>query len=95
MKTAKLIKIVDSSQALQILYKLDPPIQGYDSQLHQYVILSSAELWPYPVETYIFPSNEHGTEIAYDELSGSMKGETNHVLVLKCAGYVLEKPENV
>lgn len=87
MKKAKLIK--DSLEGFRghaALYKLSEPLEG-----HTFVICSAADVPFSGVETYIFPADEDGKIIDYGELEGSAQGTRSHAMVLRNAGYIIEK----
>ena len=41
-------------------------------------------------ETFIFPANEEGKVLSFGELHGSFKGEHNHDVAVRRAGYVVK-----
>jgi len=61
--------------------------------LTDFVIVSAAAPNSEP-ETYIFPANREGKALNMIELSGSFKGELNHVRALENAGYKVHTLEN-
>ena len=46
-------------------------------------------------ETFIFPADESGSVIDWDELDGSLRGTTSHRKALEGAGYKLVAPSPV
>ena len=46
-------------------------------------------------ETFIFPADESGSVIDWDELDGSLRGTTSHRKALEGAGYKLVPPPPV
>ena len=46
-------------------------------------------------ETFIFPADESGSVIDWDELDGSLRGTTSHQKALEGAGYKLVAPSPV
>lgn len=75
-------KPVGSAGAEQILYKIDPPLGGYE-----YVVVSAVIGFFSGTETYIFPSNKDGDITSWGELYGSYKGGLSHEEALNNAGY--------
>lgn len=94
MSTATKIREMTDWRADAALYKVDPPLEGYE-----YVVVSAADLtdrynsgyYSTPrsmqIETYIFGADEGGEVESYLELPGSMKGTLDHAEALRDAGY--------
>ena len=64
------------------LYQLEPPLDG-----NEYVVVSATYAMFSGPETYIFPATPDGTVTGWGELDGSFRGELDHKLALKNAGY--------
>lgn len=93
MKTATFIRQCKNFRGDARLYKLSEPVMyAYykygDLPKTNYIIISAVEVNGIP-ETYIFPANEEGTIVAWDELEGSFRGELNHEKALKNLGFEL------
>lgn len=73
------------------LFRLDPPLaeHRFDSAVvfYQYVIVSGVNVMFSGNETFIFPAFENGEPVSFDELEGSFKGDIDHALALRGAGY--------
>lgn len=90
-KIAIRIKSLDNFKGHAALYRCIPPMIDYNGIGHQHVIVSAADV-PYSgPETYIFPSDEDGNVISYNELNGSYRGGLNHFIALENAGYELKE----
>lgn len=90
-KTATYVGPGTSGRADQRIYRLDPPITWVDmfderSESSEYVVVSAVDA-SYATETYIFPSDEHGTITYWGELDGSFQGDVDHERALRGAGY--------
>jgi len=74
------------------LYKLNPPIEDWDSYniSYEYVVVSSVVARGTGPETFIFPSSPKGKVIGYLELPGSLQGTLELEDALKNAGYQIE-----
>lgn len=83
------IKNLDEFQGHAALYHLSEPLEGYDGESHEWVIVSSAHI-PFGFggcETYIFPANSDGIVLDWSELPGSTKDVYHHATALENAGY--------
>ena len=71
------------------LYRISPEV-AYDADgvMHttNYVIVSAVHDHLIH-ETFIFPADESGSVIDWDELDGSLRGTTSHQKALEGAGY--------
>jgi hypothetical protein len=94
---ATLIKVqISGSGAIQKIYRVDPPICGYndyneegerqEAPTYDVVCVSSGFVVG-QLETYIFPSDEDGEITSFLELPGSRKGGVSHEYVLEGLGY--------
>lgn len=100
MNTATFIKNGETFPGVeQRLYHLDPPMHaklyGYGGEHERcyvidYVIVSASSL-PLMEETYIFAADSEGNVINWHELDGSFKGDLDHDLALKRAGYAVKE----
>ncbi len=81
MKRAKILQMLDNSRGIAAVYELTPPYGR-----HTHVVASSVSVLGMP-ECYLFPSDETGKILDYDELSGSQRGTVDHALVLGALGY--------
>lgn len=63
------------------LYRMEPPHEG-----HELVIVSAVNT-DTAYETYLFPGDASGKITDYAELSGSIKGTTDHAKALAEASY--------
>ena len=103
MGTATFIKRLHEGDpkrsAVQMLYRLDPPIAftrynddcEEETRQAEYVVVSATHVMGTP-ETYIFAADESGEIQFWCELDGSYKGGMDHVAALKGAGYEVSKP---
>lgn len=79
------------------LYKVNPPVKytSYDldgepcSNEASHVVVSAAVTMDHGHETYIFPADEHGRVISWNEIDGSFIGGLDHAEALRRAGYSL------
>ena len=79
------------------LYRISPGVAYYaDGVMHttNYVIVSAVQDHLIH-ETFIFPADESGSVIDWDELDGSLRGTTSHQKALEGAGYKLVAPSPV
>lgn len=91
-KTAKFIKQLDGTWTGDArLYKVEPPMEDYSGNKYDYVIVSATYAPFSGPETYIFPANEEGDVLSWEEMEGSFKGEEDHEQALNEAGYALLK----
>lgn len=95
-KRAKFVKDVGEKFVGRAeLYRLDPPIKindwaGNETGTAEYVIVS-AVIAPFTgPETYIFPANEEGEVVSWDELDGSFRGALDIPGALGNAGYTID-----
>lgn len=82
-----------NSQGRQRLYRLEPPLAGYEfyeDQPHEYVVASAVTVLGYP-ETYLFPADATGEVTSWGELPGSLKGTLSHEEAINEAGYEVVK----
>ena len=71
------------------LYRCEPPLQDYDENKHEYVVVSAVhDSCIY--ETYIFPSDITGAVTDWLELPGSMKNTVSHEYVLTNLDYIVK-----
>lgn len=99
MKTATFIKAINSefdepAYRDQKLYFLFPPLCSNSSHMYSYVVVSAISSSLIDPETYIFPSDEDGNVLNYEELTGSYRGGICHETALYAAGYTLVKSED-
>jgi hypothetical protein len=96
--TAKYIKRLQGWVSDARLYSLSEPIEWHtyndegeeETRTATHVVVSAVNA-PYSgPETYIFPAMDTGKTLNMLELSGSFRGELNHALALKNAGYDIE-----
>lgn len=88
MINAIYIRKTDSPHGFAALYRLEPPLQGDEGEMLDYVIVSAANKPKWGLlETYIFPANQNGEITDFGELDGSFKGGCDHVQALNNAGY--------
>jgi hypothetical protein len=87
--TAKLISSTKASGRERRIYRLSPPLEDGT----EYVAVSAVdyEIAPgFPVcETYIFRSNQEGTLMDLDEMTGSFQGAADHERAIREAGWEL------
>lgn len=73
---------ISPSGAHQKTYKIDPPLKLDGGEVTEYVLVSAVVAYSGP-ETYIFPCNEQGEVISWDELPGSFQGSLDHEAALQ------------
>lgn len=81
MNTATQLRIMPSAHGSVGLYQLDPPWFGI-----RYVAVSGART-TFALETYIFPADENGNILDWEEMPGSFKGAIDHAAALEGLGY--------
>ncbi len=103
------IKLIDGlrepgsfGNATRNIYRLSPPIEGYDWELdeadqaqpkYELVAVSQANVPFSGPETYIFPCDEDGEIIDFGELPGSRRGSISPDSLMRELGYnVVERP---
>lgn len=89
MKTASKVKELIGWNGDATLYFLSEPIYN-NGQSYSYVIVSAVYAYSGP-ETYIFPADESGDVLDWEELNGSFRGACNKFLALENAGYKIVK----
>ena len=86
--TATLVRVLESLPSegkwsgKARLYAMIPAYCGHD-----FVVVSGIHN-AFTTETYIFPSNSEGMVTDWGELQGSFKGDVDHALALRNAGYL-------
>ena len=82
------IKELTNFQGHAALYHLSEPLEDYDGNAHEWVVVSAANI-PFDggCETYIFPANSEGIVLDWGEMPGSIKGVYHHATALETAGY--------
>ena len=88
MRIATKIKELTNWQGHAALYQLSEPLEDYDGDSHEWVVVSSANI-PFDgsCETYIFPANSEGIVLDWGEMTGSTKDVYQHATALVNAGY--------
>lgn len=81
MNTATQLKIIPTATGSVGLYQLDPPWMGI-----KYVAVSGART-AFGRETAIFPAEEDGNVLDWEEMPGSFKGAIDHAAALEGLGY--------
>lgn len=96
MKTAKLVRTLDGFSGDARLFELSDPVTFYgrDTELGpaaitSHVVVSATYVMGVP-ETYIFPADQDGHVLFWGELEGSFRGDADHALALRQAGYELQ-----
>ena len=88
MRIATKIKELTDFQGHAALYQLSEPLEDYDGDSHEWVIVSSANNPIYGgCETYIFPANSEGLVLDFGEMPGSTRDVYHHATALENAGY--------
>lgn len=86
------------------LYRVEPPVRyahEYDADWNPvyadtaYVIVSAVTVEYSGPETYIFPANEEGKVVSWEELTGSYRGGLDHTEALRRAGYTVQEESTV
>lgn len=98
MNTATFIKQCEGFRGVASLYRLDPPLEARDWRnnlegTYEYVIVSAADDKFSGPETYLFPADETGEIVNWDELDGSYKGGFDHARALAGAGYLIRNED--
>lgn len=70
------------------LYKLSERV-SYSGGKTKYVVVSAVVAPFSGAETFIFPANEEGEVIDWNEMAGSYRGGLSHKKALVGAGYVI------
>lgn len=92
MKTATLIKEnLEGFAGEASLYKVNPPMEDWEENMHKYVICSTVYSMCTGLETCIFPANKKGKIVSFEDLEGSERGTSSHKKVFKNVGYKLKK----
>jgi hypothetical protein len=97
MNIAHKIKSLDSFRGEAILFRMEPPLEGYP-----YVVVSAINPNPFPEmenefkdlfqpETYIFGARPDGTVLDWHELPGSFQGAIDIPRALAQAGYEIKE----
>jgi hypothetical protein len=68
------------------LYRLDPPLKGWDGGEHEWVVSSAATVLGEP-EVYLFPATDGGDITGWSELNGSQRGALDHQAPFRGLGY--------
>ncbi len=86
MKTATFIKTlpVICTGVSEQLWKMEPPLEE-----NEFVITSGVNAFGMGNETFIFAASEDGKVTSYLDLPGSCRGEINHSLAIRNAGYTI------
>jgi hypothetical protein len=73
------------------LYRVDPAMETYRGDSHEYVIVSAihSAFDTGRSETFIFPANEHGDVVDWVEMPGSRRGVFDCEGVLEELGYTI------
>jgi len=82
-----------SARGDQRLYRMNPPLdgyEGYESGPHEYVVASAVCVFDEP-ETYLFPADKDGNVTSWGELPGSLNGTLQHEDAIAEAGYEVVK----
>lgn len=87
IKTATLVRKINGWQGDARHYRLSEPLEDYDGNKHNDVIVSAVVALYSGPETYIFPATPDGQVVNYGELDGSFQGGLDHVRALTNAGY--------
>lgn len=94
-KTATLVRELNDWRGFACLYKLSVPVtyrrlgDARDWETNHIIVSSVVAEYSGP-ETYIFPADEEGNALNFLELSGSFRGELDHIKAITDAGYSLE-----
>lgn len=97
MNIAHKIKSLDNFRGEAILFRMEPPLEGYP-----YVVVSAISPKPVEVlgemvtvvlrpETYIFGADSDGTVLDWHELPGSFQGAMDIPRALAGAGYEIQE----
>jgi hypothetical protein len=85
MKMSKFALKIKTMNSRQVLWRLDPPLDG-----HEYIITSASDVMFTGPETYIFPADKDGNITDWCELRGSYRGELNHKRCFANIGYCIK-----
>jgi hypothetical protein len=98
MNTAKFVKDVSENFSGKAnVFKLDPPVK-YDipyfddqqpAKYTAFVVVSATHVPLMGDETFIFPSDELGNVLDWEELDGSYEGDRNIARAIENAGYTI------
>jgi hypothetical protein len=81
-------KVNPSHVGDQKLYRLDPPLKGWDDGEYEWVVSSAASPLGEP-EVYLFPADKAGEISDWGELPGSKRGTLDHDEPLEDLGYAV------
>ena len=87
-KIARKVKTVgDEFVGRAAVFNVVPPMEDYNGDKWDFVVVSTAYVRGEGIETYIFPSDSEGNVQDWGELKGSTKGCDCHAEALLNAGY--------
>jgi len=91
MKRAMFIKKIEIGAGDALLYKLSDPVEFNDAGVRKqtFTVVVSATTMPHNKQkvAQIFPCDDDGNILSWQEAQGSQKGTLDHEKALEAAGY--------